>query len=242
MLVETLVLVLAQSTPAYPEVPELPAGAPRRADAPPFTVQDAASPLLALLASQAAPAPAKVVAQSDAPKREPMISTTAPVIGAPGAAPSALEPELSGPKVADLEKRFELGLELVRLDSKIETFDTSSPAWSSWMRGFGYVLLPLGMLTAPYLPNNESALSSLVPETLRSFEQVKQPLGTMHTAGWATLGTAIGLLSVGIVVGVTTWVKNLLELDDLKTQRESLVAQYDAMGGLPGGQRLAKAE
>ncbi|MBX7096509.1 MAG: hypothetical protein K1X89_02250 [Myxococcaceae bacterium] len=143
------------------------------------------------------------------------------------------------PVAPQADEQLRAGMELVRLEASVEHFDTSGPAWSSYMRGVGYVFLPIGLLTAPYLANGQSPISSLVPSTLRSMPQVSGPLGTMHTAGWWVLGSSIAVLSVGVIAGVTGWVMKTLELGDLEDRLAVARLQWDLVKP-PGVEVLAQ--
>lgn len=137
------------------------------------------------------------------------------------------------------DEQLRAGMELVRLESAVEHFDTSGPAWSSYLRGLGYVFLPIGLLTAPYLAGGQSPVSLLVPSTLRTMPQVSGPLSTMHTAGWWVLGSSIAVLSVGVIAGVTGWVMKKLELGELEDRLAVAQLQWDLVKP-PGVELLAQ--
>lgn len=126
------------------------------------------------------------------------------------------------------EERFQRQVQLVRLEGRISAFDTSGPAWSSWVRGAGYVLLPFGLLMAPYLSGGNSPVSMVVPSTYRTAALATTEFQTVHTTGWWLLGGSIALLTVGIISGVTGWILKKLELGRLESERDALQAELSA--------------
>jgi len=135
------------------------------------------------------------------------------------------------------DERFQRQVQLLRVEGRIATFDTSGPAWSSYVRGAGYVLLPFGLLMAPYLSGGNSPVSMVVPSTYRTAALATTELQTVHTTGWWLLGGSIALLTVGIISGVTGWVLKKLELGRLESERDALQAELSASG--PGLQAPA---
>lgn len=173
----------------------------------------------------------------DAGVEAPVIET-APIIeqAPPTPAPSvALEPaqrpvqDPSIERLAAIDRRLDLGFKLIRLDTTILLFDVSGPWWAAWLRGVGYAFLPLGLFTAPFLGTNDSPLSSLVPGEFRRSPQAAGPINSVHSVGWALLGTSIACLSAGFIAGVAGWAMKSIEFNKLKEQRETLEVEFTAL-------------